>query len=695
MRNHRHNPIKRSVDPISPVTHKENLEWYELNKSLLGVVEWSNIAGNPSDVNISGFFNDIGYVIQTLQINTLGSLQGGGSLTTNRNLSLVNDAVNPGESKYYGTDINGIKGYFNLPIGGGGPGVGDNWGVQTVQSDITLTGSGLASDLLSVNTTVIATKLDLQDKADIVDLGAAAFSNSYLDLDDIPSAFNPSAHNHAISEINGLQAALDGKANTVHSHIISEVTGLQIALDSKANSTDLGATAFSNSYDDLDDIPSSFLPTAHVHIIADITGLQAALNGKANVSHTHAISDITNLQIILNGKADASDLAPVAFSGLYSDLFGIPSSFIPSAHSHIISEITGLQSALDGKANTAHTHIISNITGLQTALDNKYDASNPSNFISGLNWNQIGGSQSLVDISGFNNDAQYITGVTWLQITGTQSNIGLSGFNNNAGFITGINWNELGGNQSDIELGGFSNTAGFITNAALSNYVTLTTIQTITGAKTFTQMQSVNRSANGFAWSLNRESNTVGDYGGILFGVTTAGANRKGAIIFERTGNGGIGTLHFCINENTDASNADLVHSVARVTTEGNFEIDNDLEVGGSLNTHTIPIGTGTLALLEDIPDSSDLISTDSGNALSSGTDNKLFVPSGSVTENYLHDQAIPATIWSITHNLGKLPSVTVIDTAGNKCEGEVEYVNINQVIINFNTAFSGEATLN
>ena len=38
---------------------------------------------------------------------------------------------------------------------------------------------------------------------------------------------------HQISNISGLQTALDSKADTVHTHSISDVTGLQAALDGK------------------------------------------------------------------------------------------------------------------------------------------------------------------------------------------------------------------------------------------------------------------------------------------------------------------------------------------------------------------------------------------------------------------------------------------------------------------------------
>lgn len=62
---------------------------------------------------------------------------------------------------------------------------------------------------------------------------------------------------------------------------------------------------------------------------------------------------------------------------------------------------------------------------------------------------------------------------------------------------------------------------------------------------------------------------------------------------------------------------------------------------------------------------------------------------------NYLHDQGIPSNVWTVVHNLGKYPSVTVIDTAGTDVLGEVEYININTVKIYFKNAFSGKAALN
>ena len=51
----------------------------------------------------------------------------------------------------------------------------------------------------------------------------------------IPSEFPPEPHFHAISDVTGLQDALDLKSDDGHTHIIDDVTGLQDALDDKAS----------------------------------------------------------------------------------------------------------------------------------------------------------------------------------------------------------------------------------------------------------------------------------------------------------------------------------------------------------------------------------------------------------------------------------------------------------------------------
>lgn len=62
---------------------------------------------------------------------------------------------------------------------------------------------------------------------------------------------------------------------------------------------------------------------------------------------------------------------------------------------------------------------------------------------------------------------------------------------------------------------------------------------------------------------------------------------------------------------------------------------------------------------------------------------------------SYTHIQSSASSVWTITHNLNKFPSVTVVDSANNLAIGSVEYVTASQLIVYFSSPFSGKAYLN
>lgn len=62
---------------------------------------------------------------------------------------------------------------------------------------------------------------------------------------------------------------------------------------------------------------------------------------------------------------------------------------------------------------------------------------------------------------------------------------------------------------------------------------------------------------------------------------------------------------------------------------------------------------------------------------------------------HYVYTQASPSSDWTIQHNLGKYPSITVEDSAGSDVIGDWEYVDVNNVILHFAGGFSGKAYLN
>lgn len=61
----------------------------------------------------------------------------------------------------------------------------------------------------------------------------------------------------------------------------------------------------------------------------------------------------------------------------------------------------------------------------------------------------------------------------------------------------------------------------------------------------------------------------------------------------------------------------------------------------------------------------------------------------------YKFTQGSASSEWDITHNLNKYPSVTVVDSGGSVVEGEIDYVDLNNLKVLFSAGFSGVAYLN
>lgn len=198
------------------------------------------------------------------------------------------------------------------------------WGSDnnTTYSNATQTSSGLMSN-------TDKTKLD----------GIAAGANNYT----LPSAgsslggvksggdvtissgvitVNDDSHNHIISNVDGLQSALDGKAASGHSHNDTYYTETEV---------------------------------------------DTMLSGKANTSHTHTIANITNLQSTLDGKAAASHGTHVSYSTMApvmdgSASVGTASTVARSDHKHPTDTSRAAQSSLD-----SHTSNKSNPHGVTLA----------------------------------------------------------------------------------------------------------------------------------------------------------------------------------------------------------------------------------------------------------------------------------------------------------------------------------------
>lgn len=60
----------------------------------------------------------------------------------------------------------------------------------------------------------------------------------------------------------------------------------------------------------------------------------------------------------------------------------------------------------------------------------------------------------------------------------------------------------------------------------------------------------------------------------------------------------------------------------------------------------------------------------------------------------YVHSQGVSSATWNVAHGQNSFPVVLVKDSAGTQIEGDVTYVDLNNLTISFSTAFSGTAYL-
>jgi len=143
-------------------------------------------------------------------------------------------------------------------------------------------------------------------------------------------------------------------------------------------------------------------------------------------------------------------------------------------------------------------------------------------------------------------------------------------------------------------------------------------------------------------------------------------------------------------------------------TTAGGIPIDDQTLTYNSA-TNTITTADGSTVVLSNIPTLAQTTNWDDAynntivSAYITGAETKTLnlgqrdggTVSVSYTDTYVFTQSSPSASWSITHNMNKYPSVTVIDSGNNEVIGDVVYSGLNSITINFSGAFSGKAYMN
>tara|TARA_R110001606_G_scaffold153226_1_gene294235 strand:- start:204 stop:899 length:696 start_codon:yes stop_codon:yes gene_type:complete len=168
----------------------------------------------------------------------------------------------------------------------------------------------------------------------------------------------------------------------------------------------------------------------------------------------------------------------------------------------------------------------------------------------------------------------------------------------------------------------------------------------------------------------------AGDFSGPVDGSAMTSITTMQLSIADTSGQDVVGFMNYLVGNNI------LISEQKNISTFGHFLIDSyTVSAAGfyTLNLSNIG-GNGNLA---------DLLYYDFA----------VFQLSSQGTSTTVFEQVVPSTAWGtngiVTHNLGKFPSITVIDTGGTVVNGEYTYIDTNNIRLNFSAPFAGKAYLN
>lgn len=223
---------------------------------------------------------------------------------------------------------------------------------------------------------------------------------------------NDDSHNHIISNVDGLQSALNAKATP------AQITSAIQALDYTSPETSGSALEFITTVNQADGVVSATkasIPVASsdsLGLVKSGTDITVDTNGNVSVvnnSHKHTIANVTNLQDTLDAKATPAQISSAVSALKATDptASGTATQFIST-----ISQSDGVITATKASLPTAgtslgmvksggnvtisngtitvmddsHNHIISNVDGLQSALDAKATPANITTAINALDY---------------------------------------------------------------------------------------------------------------------------------------------------------------------------------------------------------------------------------------------------------------------------------------------------------------------
>jgi len=109
----------------------------------------------------------------------------------------------------------------------------------------------------------------------------------------------------------------------------------------------------------------------------------------------------------------------------------------------------------------------------------------------------------------------------------------------------------------------------------------------------------------------------------------------------------------------------------------------------GDGNTLPVSVSPTAIGFLGDVKDNNGNVGVN-GQVLAKTTNGLEWS-----NRTFTFSQVVSTATWTINHNLGMFPSVSVIDSVGNFVTGNINYIDDRNLEITFKSAFKGKAYLN
>lgn len=221
--------------------------------------------------------------------------------------------------------------------GGGGPTYTAGTGISISGNVISATGSSTPGPVSWV---------DIQNKP--TSFTPSAHTHAYADITGKPTAFTPSAHTHAIADTTGLQAALDAKAAASHTHTSANISDFTEAVQDAVAALLGAGTNVTLTYND----------AANTLTVAAAGGSGGGLDAEAvRDAIGVALVGVGNISVVVN---DAADTITISTTATQNSTDAQLRDRATHTGTQAISTVSGLQAALDAKATNARVLTVEN-----------------------------------------------------------------------------------------------------------------------------------------------------------------------------------------------------------------------------------------------------------------------------------------------------------------------------------------------